>query len=115
MILARRRQPASRCATSYPTLDELERAIPSLIVERNLHGVDIDPRAAQIAALAIWLRAQRAWRDAGIDAPDRPSIRKTGVVIAEPMPGDARTRRRLRQHSAAAAAVAPLQRRWRKA
>ena len=74
---------------TYPTLDELERAIPSLIVERNLHGVEIDPRAAQIAALAIWLRAQRAWRDAGIDAADRPQIRKTGIVIAEPMPGDA--------------------------
>lgn len=73
---------------TYPTPDELERAIPSLIVERNLHGVDIDPRAAQIAALAIWLRAQRAWRDAGIDAADRPQIRKTGIVIAEPMPGD---------------------------
>lgn len=73
---------------TYPTLDELERAIPSLIVERNLHGVEIDPRAAQIAALAIWLRAQRAWRDAGIDVADRPRIRKTGIVIAEPMPGD---------------------------
>ncbi|MGD9693909.1 MAG: DNA methyltransferase [Acidimicrobiia bacterium] len=74
---------------TYATSEELERAIPSLIVERNLHGVDIDPRAAQIAALAIWLRAQRAWRDAGISAADRPQIRKTGVVIAEPMPGDA--------------------------
>lgn len=74
---------------TYATSEELKRAIPSLIVERNLHGVDIDPRAAQIAALAIWLRAQRAWRDAGIDAADRPHIRKTGVVIAEPMPGDA--------------------------
>ncbi len=73
---------------TYPMLEELERAIPSLIVERNLHGVDIDPRAAQIAALAIWLRAQRAWRDAGIDAADRPQIRRTGIVIAEPMPGD---------------------------
>lgn len=73
---------------TFPTLDKLEQAMPSLIVERNLHGVDIDPRAAQIAALAIWLRAQRAWRDAGIDAVDRPQIRKTGIVIAEPMPGD---------------------------
>lgn len=73
---------------TYPTLEELERAIPSLIVERNLHGVDIDPRAAQIAALAIWLRAQRAWQSARVDAADRPVIRRTGIVIAEPMPGD---------------------------
>ena len=74
--------------TTYPTLGDLERAIPSLIVERNLHGVDIDPRAAQIAALAIWLRAQRAWQSSGVDAADRPVIRRTGIVIAEPMPGD---------------------------
>jgi hypothetical protein len=74
---------------AYDTIEELERAIPALIVERNLHGVDIDPRAAQIAALAIWLRAQRAWRDSGVSADQRPRIRRTGIVIAEPMPGDA--------------------------
>ena len=73
---------------NYETIEELERAIPVFIVERNLHGIDIDPRAAQIAALAIWLRAQRSWRDAGISADQCPQIRRTGVVIAEPMPGD---------------------------
>lgn len=73
----------------YETIEELERAIPVLIIERNLHGVDIDPRAAQIAALAIWLRAQRAWREAGVSADRRPRIRRAGIVIAEPMPGDA--------------------------
>ena len=68
---------------------DLDRALPMLIVENNLHGVDIDPRAAQIAALALWLRAQRAWREAGIEAPtDRPST-EPHIVIAEPMPGDA--------------------------
>lgn len=74
---------------AYDTIEELERAIPALIVEQNLHGVDIDPRAAQIAALAIWLRAQRAWRDSGIGADQRPRIRRTGIVVAESMPGDA--------------------------
>jgi len=73
---------------TFATVDDLTRAMPELIVGRNLHGVDIDPRAAQIAALAIWMRAQRAWRDAGIPARERPQIRRTGVVIAEPMPGD---------------------------
>jgi hypothetical protein len=73
---------------TYPSRTELDRAIPSLIVERNLHGVDIDPRAAQIAALAIWLRAQRSWRNSNVDATDRPRVRRTGIVIAEPMPGD---------------------------
>jgi len=33
--------------------------VPRLIIEHNIYGVDIDPRAAQIASLAIWLRAQR--------------------------------------------------------
>jgi hypothetical protein len=72
----------------YPTSDALDRAIPALIVEENLHGVDIDPRAAQIAALALWLRAQRSWQEAGVPATDRPAITRTGIVIAEPMPGD---------------------------
>jgi len=73
----------------YPELADLRRAAPSLIVERNLHGVDIDPRCAQIAALALWLRAQRAWKDAGILASDRPRIHRTHIVVAEPMLGDA--------------------------
>jgi hypothetical protein len=72
----------------YETRADLDRAVPALIVERNLHGVDIDPRAAQIAALALWLRAQRAWRDAGVAAENRLPIRRTGIVVAEPMPGD---------------------------
>ena len=74
---------------AFETREDLDRALPMLIVEYNLHGVDIDLRAGQIAALALWLRAQRAWREAGVDASDRPAINRTGIVIAEPMPGDA--------------------------
>lgn len=73
----------------YPNLADLRRAAPSLIVENNLFGVDIDPRCAQIAALALWLRAQRAWKDLGVSASDRPRIQRTHIVVAEPMPGDA--------------------------
>ncbi|NKM43413.1 SAM-dependent methyltransferase [Rhizobium leguminosarum bv. viciae] len=72
----------------YPDLGELRRAVPRLIVEYNLHGVDIDPRCAQIAALALWLRAQRAWKDLGVNASDRPRIQRTHIVVAESMPGD---------------------------
>lgn len=57
------------------------RDVPRLIIEHNLYGVDIDPRAAQIASLALWLRAQRAWHDAGVKAKDRPLI-GTGHVVA---------------------------------
>ncbi len=73
----------------YTDLADLRSAVPRLIVEYNLHGVDIDPRCAQIAALALWLRAQRAWKDVGIAASDRPRIQRTHIVVAEPMPGDA--------------------------
>lgn len=72
----------------YPELEGLKAAAPALIVEHNLHGVEIDARCAQIAALALWLRAQRAYQDLGIPAPERPRIRRTHIVIAEPMPGD---------------------------
>ena len=72
----------------YPDLADLRRAAPRLILENNLYGVDIDPRCAQIAALALWLRAQRAWKDLGVSAADRPRIQRTHVVVAEPMPGD---------------------------
>ena len=42
---------------SFPDQADYLRQIPRLILENNLHGIDIDPRAAQIAALALWLRA----------------------------------------------------------
>lgn len=74
--------------TSYPTLADLRRAAPRLIVEQNLYGVDIDPRCTQIAALVLWLRAQRAWKELGIAASQRPPIERTHIVLAEPMPGD---------------------------
>jgi hypothetical protein len=74
----------------YPGLDNLRREAPRLIVEQNLCGVDIDPRCAQIAALALWLRAQRAWKDLGIAAFDRPRIQRTHIVVAEPTPGDSK-------------------------
>jgi hypothetical protein len=38
----------------------------SRLLEHYLHGVDVDARCVQIAALAVWLRAQRAWKDAGV-------------------------------------------------
>lgn len=72
----------------YPDLAGLQRALPALIVQHNLHGVDIDPRCAQIAALALWLRAQRAFKDFGLRANERTPITRTHVVVAEPMPGD---------------------------
>jgi 23S rRNA G2445 N2-methylase RlmL len=71
----------------YPELSQLKEAAPRLIVEHNLYGVDIDARCAQIAALALWLRAQRTFRDLGIRADERPRIEHTHIVVAEPMSG----------------------------
>jgi hypothetical protein len=73
---------------TYKSREDLDAATPVLILEQNLFGVDIDPRAAQIAALALWLRAQRSWNEADVAPGDRPPVRRTGVVVAEPMPGD---------------------------
>ena len=63
--------------------------MPRLIIENNIYGVDIDPRAAQIATLALWLRAQRAWHDAGIKAKARPRIGQGCVVAAVAPPAEA--------------------------
>ncbi len=62
--------------------------VPRFIIEHNIHGIDIDPRAAQMAGLAMWLRAQRAWQNMGLKPVDRPSIRRSNIVCAEPMPGE---------------------------
>jgi hypothetical protein len=51
-----------------------DQSIPGLILENNLHGLDIDPRAASLAAFAIWLRASRGLgRVAALDLP-QPKI-----------------------------------------
>jgi len=73
------------------------RDAPRLIIEHNIYGVDIDPRAAQIASLALWLRAQRDWHDAGVKAKDRPLIGRGHVVAAIAPPAE----RELRQQFAA--------------
>ncbi|MCB1919726.1 MAG: SAM-dependent methyltransferase [Candidatus Competibacteraceae bacterium] len=65
------------------------RDVPRLILAHNIHGIDVDPRAAQIAALALWMRAQRAYHDLGVPRGERPPIKQTHVVVAEPMPGEA--------------------------
>jgi len=72
----------------YPTPEAFRQAVPGLIISRNLHGIDIDARAAQIAALALWLRAQRAYKDVGLKAGERQQITRTNIVCAEPMPGE---------------------------
>lgn len=71
----------------FPDSEQFRRAVPGLILAHNLHGIDIDLRVTQLAALALWLRAQRAFQEMGLK-DDRPKITRTNLVCAEPMPGE---------------------------
>ncbi|MGE6102963.1 Eco57I restriction-modification methylase domain-containing protein [Aeromonas veronii] len=84
-------------AHTYEDEAAFARDVPRLIIEYNIYGVDIDPRAAQIATLALWLRAQRAWHDTNVKAKDRPCIGQGHVVAAIAPPAE----RELRQQFAA--------------
>lgn len=72
----------------YPDPHEFKRFVPALILEHNLHGIDIDLRSVQITALALWMRAQRAYQEMGLPRDERPAIRRSNIVRAEPMPGE---------------------------
>jgi hypothetical protein len=73
---------------TYTTKEEFLRDMPRLIIEGNIHGIDIDPRAVQIAGLSLWLRAQRSWQLQGVKPQHRPQIQRSNIVCAEPMPGE---------------------------
>ncbi|MCX8496976.1 MAG: hypothetical protein ORN51_12415, partial [Akkermansiaceae bacterium] len=73
---------------SFRTKEEFLREVPRLIIECNIHGIDIDPRATQIAGLSLWLRAQKAWQQLGLRPAERPAIKRSNIVCAEPMPGE---------------------------
>lgn len=81
-------------AETYADIDGLLRDVPRLIIEHNIYGVDIDPRAAQIASLALWLRAQRAWHQTGVKAKDRPQVGQGQVVAAVAPPAEVDLRKR---------------------
>ena len=72
----------------YKDLNALRIALPELILRHNLHGIDIDLRACQIAALALWLRAQHSYQCLDLKSSDRPKITSSNIVCAEPMPGE---------------------------
>ncbi|MCX6876553.1 MAG: SAM-dependent methyltransferase [Verrucomicrobia bacterium] len=74
--------------SSFQSKDEFLRQVPRLIIEHNIHGIDIDPRCAQIAGLSLWLRAQKSWQRLGLTASLRPTVTRSNIVCAEPMPGE---------------------------
>ena len=64
--------------------DWTDRAIVERILEHNLHGIDLDPRAVQIAAAALWLKAQQTCRDA---RPSRFNLVASNLRLAS-LPDD---------------------------
>lgn len=72
------------------TRETFHREVPRLILENNIYGCEIDPRALQIAALSLWLRAQKSYSQMGLDAAKRPLITRSNLVLAEAMPGNKR-------------------------
>lgn len=71
---------------AYPDRPSFEAALPGLILAHNLHGIDTDRRAVQIASFGLWLRAQRAYDELGVPEGARPPITRMHVVVADPMP-----------------------------
>ncbi len=73
---------------SCGTKEDFMKMVPELILRHNIHGIEIDPRAAQIAGLSLWLRAQRTYQRLGLKPGGRPRITRANIVCAEPMPGE---------------------------
>jgi len=61
-----------------PDIDRAE--VPKLILEHNLYGVDIDLRAAQLAAFNLYLKARRRSEAEGAETFTLPSV---GIVCAD--------------------------------
>ena len=55
--------------------------IPAAIIENNLFGIDIDPRAIQIASLALLLTAREAAQRHGVSPLD-VQVKRTNLVVA---------------------------------
>jgi hypothetical protein len=66
----------------FPDREAFSRATPQLIVEHSLHGIDIDKRATQLAALTLFLKAKSRNKEMRIE--------RSNIVCAEAMPGDRR-------------------------
>jgi hypothetical protein len=73
---------------TYSTKEDFLKHVPCLTIEHNLHGIDIDGRCTQIAGLSLWLRAQKSWQRLGLKREERPAIKRSNIVCAEPMPGE---------------------------
>lgn len=81
--------------------DWSDREIAEWILERNLHGVDLDPRAVQIAAAALVLKAKRVAPQA---SPKVLNLVAANLNLAS-LPEDDEARQDLRRQVAAATGI----------
>ncbi len=89
------------------------REIPRLIIEHNLHGIDIDPRAVQIASLALWLRAVSSdkWvvtSDKGSVTSDKGSVTSDKGSVTSDKGSVASDKPLVTRHSSLATRHSPL-------
>ena len=70
-----------------------DRAIVERIIEHNLNGIDLDPRAVQIAAAALWLKAQNTCRGA---KPQQLNLVASSLRLSR-LPADDPARKELRE------------------
>ncbi|MGE4073564.1 MAG: BREX-6 system adenine-specific DNA-methyltransferase PglX [Lysobacterales bacterium] len=69
---------------TYDPAQWTDRAIVERILSHNLHGIDLDPRAVQIAAAALWLKARQIAPDA---QPERLNLVASNLRLAS-LPDD---------------------------
>lgn len=68
--------------SKYACKEDFLRSVPSLIIQHNIYGADIDVRATQIAGLALWLRAQKALAELEVPLAERGMIGRARVTAA---------------------------------
>ncbi len=78
---------------THPSVAD-KRDIPAAILEHNLCGIDIDPRAIQIATLSLLFTAKEAIQRAGFD-PGSMTTRPRNIVLAQAVQVDAEQLRAL--------------------
>ena len=86
-----REEARHRCEVDEPHW--CEQAIVERILEYNLHGIDLDPRAVQIAAAALWLKAQQTCAAA---QPRQLNLVASNLRLSS-LPADDPARRELRE------------------
>jgi hypothetical protein len=81
-LLAALHEEEARHRDESWTSEEIARSV----VENNLHGVDIDPRAVQIAAAGLWLKARLYAPEVRLQAMNlvAPAFRLAGLPKSDP-------------------------------